>query len=104
SLLPVYARLQRLLATYPNLTVTSTEPIYGYMLRLLGYRSVNQALQLAAMNGTEPGAKEVGQFIRQLKQHKVALLIYNSQVQTRLTKSLVAAAEKSGVPAVAVSE
>src|SRR5699024_7016651 len=47
SLLPVYARLQRLLATYPNLTVTSTEPIYGYMLRLLGYRSVNQALQLA---------------------------------------------------------
>ena len=103
QLLPIYAQVQALIATHPNLTVTATVPVYAYMIQLLGYRDLYHDIQFASMENSEPSAQQVKQFIQGLKQHKVSLLIYNEQVRNRLTRTEVQTAKEAGVPTVGVS-
>lgn len=103
QLLPVYARVQQLIASHPDLTVTETVPVYAYMIRLLGYRNHFHDIQFASMDNSQPSARQVKQFLSALQQHQVALLIYNAQVHNRLTQSEVRMARKAGVPTVGVS-
>lgn len=104
QLLPVYAHVQQLIAAYPQLTVAATEPVYGYMLHLLGYRILYQKLQFATMNGSQPSARQVAAFTQGLNNGTVDLLVFNRQVHDRLTQSLVATAKKAGVAVVGVTE
>jgi zinc/manganese transport system substrate-binding protein len=56
------------------------------------------------MNGTEPSAHDLAEIERDLKERKVKVLIYNSQVSELLTKRLVATAQTAKVPVVGVTE
>lgn len=89
---------------YPGLRVTATEPVAGYLLRQLGWTSLGEKLQFDVMNDTEPSPAEVARYEDDLRQHKVALLFYNRQVDDPLTKRLRALAQASGVPVVGVDE
>lgn len=104
GLLPVYGEIQQIIAAHPNLAVTGTEPVYGYMLRLLGYKVLNQRLQQNVMNNTEPAPQEVAAFEQSLRTHRAALFVYNEQVQSPLTQRLKAVAQQAGVPVVGVAE
>lgn len=99
----VYAQVQRLIAEHPDLDVSATVPVYGYMFRLLGYRVHDQAVQFALMNGSQPGARQVSHFVQGLQHHHVHLLVYNKQVQNRLTRMLIQTARDAGVAVVGVS-
>jgi zinc/manganese transport system substrate-binding protein len=74
------------------------------MADALGLTMRNQRFQLAMMNGTEPSARDVAAFERDLKERKVRVLIYNSQVSEKLTERLRDAASKSKIPVVGVTE
>ncbi|HET7315090.1 metal ABC transporter solute-binding protein, Zn/Mn family [Salinisphaera sp.] len=104
QLLPIYAKVQALIAAHPNLTVTATEPVFGYMIRLLGYHDLYHDAQFATMEGTQPSAQQVKRFMQGLQQHKVQLLIYNAEVHSRLTQSYRKKAKEAGVPVAAVTE
>jgi zinc/manganese transport system substrate-binding protein len=84
--------------------VTATEPVFGPMAEALGLTVRNQRFQLAMMNDTEPSARDMAAFESDLKERKVKVLIYNSQVSEKLTERLRDIAYKAKVPVVGVTE
>ncbi|MGC2746392.1 MAG: zinc ABC transporter substrate-binding protein [Pseudolabrys sp.] len=100
----ITARVAQLKAKHAGAAVTATEPIFGPMAEALGLTMRNQRFQLAMMNDTEPSARDLAAFERDLKERKVRVLIYNSQVSEKLTERLREIAIRSKVPVVGVTE
>src|SRR5262249_25717168 len=104
SLKPLSDKIAELRRKYPGIDVTATEPVFGYMAEALGFRMRNESFQIAIMNGTEPSSSAVAAFEDDLKNHRVRLLFYNSQVAGDLTGRLKKLARNVRVPVVGVSE
>ncbi len=100
----VEQRIRQLARLHPALPVTATEPVWGYMVRALGWTDRNSGLQTHVMNGTEPSPREVASFDTDLRQRRVALLIHNRQVRTPLSDSLLQLARRCGVATVGIDE
>ena len=98
------ARIEAMRAKYAGLPVTATEPIFGEMARAIGLDMRNLRLQLAVMNGTEPGARALAAMHDDLVGGRVKVLFYNSQVSDTLTERLRALARAGKVPVVGISE
>jgi zinc/manganese transport system substrate-binding protein len=56
------------------------------------------------MNDTEPSAQDLAAFETDLKQHKVKVLINNTQVSEVVSQRLVAIAKAADIPVVGVTE
>ena len=104
SLRTLSDKIAELHQKYGAIEVSATEPVFGYMAEALGFRMRNQSFQISVMNGTEPGASQVAAFESDLKDHKVKVLFYNSQVSGDLTRRLQRLAKESKIPVVGVSE
>lgn len=104
SLAPIDDEVARLRRTYQGTPVTATEPIFGYMAAAIGLDMRNLRFQLAVMNGTEPGAREIAAFQTDLRTRAVKALICNLQTSDALSERMKALAGRSGVPVVAVGE
>jgi zinc/manganese transport system substrate-binding protein len=100
----VAQRVAQLKAKHGGTPVTATEPVFGPMARALGLTMRNERFQLAMMNDTEPSARDVAAFENDLKERKVKLLIYNSQVSEKLTERLRDIAKRAKVPVIGVTE
>src|SRR5215472_8118508 len=97
-------RVTQLKAKHAGAVVTATEPVFGPMAQALGLTMRNERFQLAMMNDTEPSARDVAAFEKDLRERKVKVLIYNSQVSEKLTERLRGIAGKSRVPVIGVTE
>jgi zinc/manganese transport system substrate-binding protein len=84
--------------------VTASEPVFGYMAATLGLKMRNEKFQLSIMNDTEPSARDVAAFERDLKQHKVQGLFYNKQASNKIVLHMVDIARAAKVPVVGVTE
>jgi zinc/manganese transport system substrate-binding protein len=104
SLERVAQRVAQLKVKHAGTVVTATEPVFGPMAQALGLTMRNERFQLAMMNDTEPSARDVAAFERDLKERKVKVLIYNSQVSEKLTERLRDIAAKAKVPVIGVTE
>ncbi len=104
SLARVDARVAQLRASYPGLRVTATEPVYGYMLRALGWISLGNTFQFNVMNDTEPTPAVVARYEDELRQRRVSLLFYNRQVGSPLARHMEQVARSAGVPTVGIEE
>ena len=80
------------------------EPVFGYMADALQLKMRNERFQLAIMNDTEPSARDVAAFERDLKTHKVRVLFYNKQASNNMVQHLVDLARASNIPVVGVTE
>jgi zinc/manganese transport system substrate-binding protein len=100
----VAQRVAQLKAKHGGTPVTATEPVFGPMARALGLTMRNERFQLAMMNDTEPSARDIAAFENDLKERKVKLLIYNSQVSEKLTERLRDIAKRAKVPVIGVTE
>ena len=100
----VAQRVAQLKAKHGGTPVTATEPVFGPMARALGLTMRNERFQLAMMNDTEPSARDIAAFENDLKERKVRLLIYNSQVSEKLTERLRDIAKRAKVPVIGVTE
>ena len=100
----VAQRVAQLKAKHGGTPVTATEPVFGPMARALGLTMRNERFQLSMMNDTEPSARDVAAFENDLKERKVRLLIYNSQVSEKLTERLLDIAKRAKVPVIGVTE
>ena len=74
------------------------------MLDALGLTSRNQGFQIAVMNNTEPSASDVAGFENDLKDHKVVLLVYNSQASDPIAERMEKLAKQSGLPVIGATE
>jgi zinc/manganese transport system substrate-binding protein len=100
----VAQRVAQMKAKHAGAAVTATEPVFGPMAEALGLTMRNQSFQLSMMNDTEPSARDVAAFENDLKEHKVKVLLYNSQVSEKLTLRLLDIAKQAKVPVVGVTE
>ena len=104
SLERIAQRVAQMKAKHAGAAITATEPVFGPMAEALGLTMRNQNFQLAMMNDTEPSARDVAAFEDDLKNHKVKVLLYNSQVSEKLTLRLLDIARQAKVPVVGVTE
>jgi zinc/manganese transport system substrate-binding protein len=104
SLDRIAQRAAQIKARHAGSAVTATEPVFGYMAEALGLTMRNQSFQLAVMNDSEPSARDIAAFEKDLKEHKVKALLYNSQVSKKLTERLLDIARQATVPVVGVTE
>jgi zinc/manganese transport system substrate-binding protein len=104
SLEPMRLKIAAIRSKYAGVPVTATEPVFGYMAGALKLQMRNAHFQLAIMNDTEPSANDVAAFERDLKQHKVRVLLYNKQASDKLVQRLVDLARASNIPVVGVTE
>lgn len=91
-------------AEFAGTPVTATEPVFGYMAQAMGFDMLNEEFQLATMNDTEPGPRQVADFEGSLKSGRVRILFYNSQVADDTTARLLALAKASHVTVIGVTE
>jgi zinc/manganese transport system substrate-binding protein len=104
SLKPIDDKIAALRRKYAGAAVTATEPVFGHMAAALGLQMRNEKFQLSIMNDTEPAARDVAAFERDLKEHKVRVLFYNKQASSKIVQHLVALARANHVPVVGVTE
>ena len=104
SLKPIADKVAALRGQYAHVSVTATEPVFGYMSDAIGLDMRNQRFQLATINDTEASASDIAAFERDLRERRVRALIYNSQATEALTKRMLKLAQQSHVPTVSVTE
>jgi zinc/manganese transport system substrate-binding protein len=104
ALKPLEAKIGEMKEKYAGQPVTASEPVFGYMAQALGLKMRNERFQLAVMNDTEPSASDIAAFENDLKNHKVKVMLYNSQASDPAVQRLVGIARQSNVPVVGVSE
>ena len=101
---PLFEKITFLRTQYPKLSVTATEPLFTPMAKALGWEMLHENYQWAIMNETEPSFQEIVDYQESLKNRKVSLLFYNSQVANPSTLELQRLAEKNHIPVIGVTE
>ena len=104
SLEPLNDKITAIRSKYAGTPVTASEPVFGYMVDALKLKMRNERFQLSIMNDTEPSARDVAAFERDLKEHKVRVMFYNKQASNKAVQHLVDLARDSKIPVVGVTE
>jgi zinc/manganese transport system substrate-binding protein len=104
SLEPLNDKITAIRSKYAGTAVTASEPVFGYMADALKLKMRNGRFQLSIMNDTEPSARDVAAFERDLKAHKVRVMFYNKQASNKAVQHLVDLARDSKIPVVGVTE
>jgi zinc/manganese transport system substrate-binding protein len=104
SLRPLEQKIAEIRAKYGGVSITATEPVFGYMANALKLTVRNERFQMAVMNGTEPAARDLAALEDDLKGHKVRVLLYNRQVSDNLTRRLIELARSANIAVVGITE
>lgn len=85
--------------------VAYTEPVPGYLIDAAGLRNVApSSFTRSIEDGTEPPPAAVNEMLSLLRDHKVRVLLYNSQAVSPITARVRDAARAAGIPVLAVTE
>ncbi|MBX9577247.1 MAG: zinc ABC transporter substrate-binding protein [Chthoniobacterales bacterium] len=101
---PLFEKMTFLKKQYPKLSVTATEPLFTPMANVLGWKVLHEGYQWAIMNETEPSFQQIVDYQESLKNRKVSLLFYNSQVANPSTVQLQGLAKKYHISVIGVTE
>lgn len=104
SLKPLDEKVAAIRGRFAGTEVVASEPVFGLMAEALGLKMLGEDFQHAIMNETEPSARSIAEVEDDLRSGRAKVLFYNSQVVDPLTERLLAAANDTGVPVVAVTE
>jgi zinc/manganese transport system substrate-binding protein len=104
SLKPLHDKIGAVAKKYGGTSVTASEPVVGYLAAAMGLTMRNEKFQMSIMNDTEPSARDIAAFERDLKEHKVRLMFYNKQASDKTVQHLVDIARAANVPVVGVTE
>jgi zinc/manganese transport system substrate-binding protein len=105
SLRPLMNEVARIRAAYGGQAVAYTEPVPGYLLDAAGLRSLTpEPFARAIEGGSDPTAQAVSQMLALFSDHRVRVLLYNSQAVSPITTQIKSAAQAAGIPVVGVSE
>jgi zinc/manganese transport system substrate-binding protein len=105
SLAPLRHEVATIRARFRGAPVAYTEPVPGYLVSAAGLRNLApDSFTRPIAEGTEPPPSAVAAMNALVAQHRIRLLLYNAQAVSPLTKQLLAAAQKAGIPVVPVRE
>jgi zinc/manganese transport system substrate-binding protein len=105
SLESLNAALANFRVEHPHVAVATTEPVADYLLDAAGIDNRTPwALQAAIMNDTDPAPQDVAAQDALLRNHRVAVFVYNEQVTDSITATYLKLAAANGIPVVGVYE
>lgn len=105
SLTPWYQAIASFKKNYPGAPVATTEPVADYMLEAAGANDLTPfTFQADIMNGVDPAPQSVTLENNLFSGHRVKAFLYNRQVTSSLTQSVLQQAKKYGVPVIGVYE
>ncbi|WP_283582835.1 metal ABC transporter solute-binding protein, Zn/Mn family [Limosilactobacillus difficilis] len=84
--------------------VDVTEPVFDYALENLGYQINDRHFAKAVEDGNDPSPADIKRLQDDLRQHKIAFLVENSQTSDRMINNLTKLARREKVPILRVSE
>jgi zinc/manganese transport system substrate-binding protein len=92
-------------SAHPGIPVATTEPVADYMLQAAGADNLSPwTFQADIMNGNDPSPQLLATQNSLFTQHKVKVFLYNQQVTSSLTASIIKLANQNGIPVVGVYE
>jgi zinc/manganese transport system substrate-binding protein len=102
---PLQREVARIRASFAGTPVAYTEPVPGYLVAAAGLRNVAPAAFTRAIeNGTEPTPQALAVMLALTSRKKIAVLLYNSQAVSPITRRIRDAATNAGIPVVGVTE
>jgi zinc/manganese transport system substrate-binding protein len=105
ALTPYHDAIARIRSSFNGVPVGSTESIFVYMAQALGVNLISPPEFMQAISeGNDPPAQTVAEFQNQISQHRIKVLVYNTQTSTPITENLKQMATKNGIPMVGISE
>jgi len=97
--------ISQIAAEYAGTPVGATESIVVDLAATTGLSLISPPEFMQALaEGNEPSARDIAAFQDQLQQHRIKVLVYNTQTVTSLTEQLKALAQQNSIPIVGVSE
>jgi zinc/manganese transport system substrate-binding protein len=92
-------------AAHPSASVVATEPVAHYLLVAAGVTDRTPAGFAAAVeDGHDPSPADMAAMLDLINKRQVAALLFNPQTATAATTQLQTAAQRAGIPIVAVTE
>lgn len=105
SLTPLRHEVAAIRTRFGGAPVAYTEPVPGYLVAAAGLRNLApDSFTRLIEEGTEPSPSAVAAMSTLVSEHRIRVLLYNSQAVSPITARLRSAAEKAGIPVVPVSE
>jgi zinc/manganese transport system substrate-binding protein len=105
SLGPLRREVATIRAQSRGARVAYTEPVPGYLIAAAGLRNLApDKFTRSIEDGTEPSPSEVAAMDALIRQHRIRVLLYNSQAVSPITKRLRDAARGARIPVVPVTE
>ena len=105
SLAPLRTEVATIRGRFRGAPVAYTEPVPGYLVAAAGLRNLAPAsFTRPVEEGTEPSASAVAAMDTLVSEHRIRVLLYNSQAVSPLTARLRDEAQRAGVPVVPVTE
>jgi zinc/manganese transport system substrate-binding protein len=105
SLQPIADQVASLRSRFQGAPIAFTEPVYGYMAEAIGLRVLSpEAFMKAVEEGNDPPSQAVAAEQDLITQHRVKVLLYNSQTVTKITAWIRDLALSSSIPVVGISE
>jgi len=105
SLGPLRGEVATIRARFHGAPVAYTEPVPGYLVTAAGLRNLApDSFTRQIEDGSEPSPAGVAAMSELIAQHRIRVLLYNSQAVSPITARLSAAARSAGIPLVPVRE
>ncbi len=93
------------LSKFRTQPVAYTEPVPYYLITALGFTNKTpSAFARALQDGTEPSASDQIAFTNLITNKQIAVLLYNPQAESAVSKQLQTLAQQYGIPVVAMGE
>jgi zinc/manganese transport system substrate-binding protein len=105
SLEPLRREVARIRARFHGAPVASTEPVPGYLVAAAGLRNrAPDSFTRSIEEGVEPSPAAVAAMNELVAGRQIRVLLYNAQADSPIAAQLRDAAQKAGIPVVAVRE
>jgi zinc/manganese transport system substrate-binding protein len=105
SLAPLWHEVAAIRDRFHGAPVAYTEPVPGYLVAAAGLHNLApDSFTRLIEEGTEPSASAVAAMDALVSQHRIRVLLYNSQAVSPITARLRDAARRAGIPVVPVTE
>jgi zinc/manganese transport system substrate-binding protein len=105
SLAPLQREVAGIRARDRGRPVAYTEPVPGYLVEAAGLQNLSpDSFARPLEEGTEPSPQAVDAMTRLIAEHRIGVLLYNSQAVSALTSRVESAAVRAGIPVVPVTE
>jgi zinc/manganese transport system substrate-binding protein len=104
TLKPLQQQLQNIKQHKKNKPVAVSEPVFDYSLAKMGYQVSDKDFETATEKDNDPAPISIKKLQNQIKNHDLAFLVVNKQVNSKIITNLTNLAKVHHLPVVAVTE